>query len=85
MVPTIGWSLVLGGFIYFLAFRFAVPLFLGGAVLEVNRDPVIGIDDEGHFVQHGEMVYQKWSVPEDEDLPHATVHNVGWIELEERH
>ncbi|KAJ8059581.1 hypothetical protein OCU04_011236 [Sclerotinia nivalis] len=70
VVPTIGWTLLLGGFIYYLVFRFAVPLFLGGAVLEVKRDPFIGIDNEGHFVQRGEMVYQKWSVPEDEDLPY---------------
>lgn len=75
IVPTIGWSLVLGGFIYYLIFRFAVPLFLGGAVLEVKRDPFIGIDNEGHFVQHGEMVYQKWSVPEDEDLPYSNGHH----------
>lgn len=75
IVPTIGWTLVLGGFIYYLIFRFAVPLFLGGAVLEVKRDPFIGIDNEGHFVQHGEMVYQKWSVPEDEDLPYSNGHH----------
>ncbi|KAM0156130.1 hypothetical protein ACHAPG_005478 [Botrytis cinerea] len=62
------------GFIYYMVFRFAVPLFLGGAILEVKRDPVIGIDNEGHFVQHGEMVYQKWSVPEDEDIPYPNGH-----------
>jgi hypothetical protein len=71
MVPTIGWALVLGGLIYWLGFRYAVPVFLKGAVLEVKRDPVISIDDEGHFVQHGEMVYQKWSVPENDDLPYT--------------
>lgn len=74
IVPTIGWTLVLAGFIYYMVFRFAVPLFLGGAILEVKRDPVIGIDNEGHFVQHGEMVYQKWSVPEDEDIPYPNGH-----------
>ncbi|KAM0138752.1 hypothetical protein ACHAO1_003351 [Botrytis cinerea] len=74
IVPTIGWTLVLAGFIYYMVFRFAVPLFLGGAILEVKRDPVIGIDNEGHFVQHGEMVYQKWSVPEDEDIPYLNGH-----------
>ncbi|KAI9642690.1 hypothetical protein NHQ30_008421 [Ciborinia camelliae] len=84
IVPTIGWTLVLGGFIYYLVFRFVVPLLKGGAVLEVKRDPVIGIDDEGHFVQHGEMVYQKWSVPEDEDLPYRSGHN-GEIELKQLH
>ncbi|KAA8571418.1 hypothetical protein MFRU_026g00320 [Monilinia fructicola] len=76
IVPTIGWTLVFGGFLYYLVFRFAVPLFLGGAVLEVKRDPVIGIDYDGHFVQHGEMVYQKWSVPEDDNLPYSNGHNV---------
>ncbi|KAB8300866.1 hypothetical protein EYC80_002794 [Monilinia laxa] len=38
IVPTIGWTLVFGGSIYYLVFRFAVPLFLGGAVLEVKRE-----------------------------------------------
>ncbi|KAF7896513.1 hypothetical protein EAF00_006527 [Botryotinia globosa] len=84
IVPTIGWTLVLAGFIYYAVFRFAVPLFLGGAVLEVKRDPVIGIDNEGHFVQHGEMVYQKWSVPEDEDIPYPNGHG-NEFELKQLH
>ncbi|ESZ89783.1 hypothetical protein SBOR_9834 [Sclerotinia borealis F-4128] len=81
IVPTIGCSLLLGGVVYCLIFRFAVPLFLGGAVLEVIRDPVIGIDGEGNSVQLGEMVYHKWSVPEDADLPY---HNGHDAEIEPR-
>lgn len=76
-VPTIGWALVFGGLIYYLVFRFAVPLLLGGAQLEVERAPIIDMDDEGHFVQLGEMVYQKWSVPENEDTGMQFPNNYG--------
>ncbi|KAM3072668.1 hypothetical protein ACMFMF_007003 [Clarireedia jacksonii] len=67
MVPTIGWALVLAGIIYWIGFVYGVPVFRKGAVLEVKRDPVIGVDDEGLFVQYGEMVYQKWAVPEEKE------------------
>ncbi|CAD6445349.1 de1bd2df-e27b-4a2f-9748-9a3129b5dc9c [Sclerotinia trifoliorum] len=67
VVPTIGWTLVLGGFIYYLVFRFAVPRLLRGQMLEVQRKHFYIRDDEGYYVQKSEIVEHKWSVPRYSD------------------
>ncbi len=63
MVPVVGWAFVVSGVIYWIGFRYAVPVVLKGAELTVTRTPILLGDDEGDFVIEGELIKQSWEVP----------------------
>lgn len=67
VTPTIGWSLIAGGVVYWLAFTYLLPR-LGdnhGKKLMVLKD-VFVTEDQGGYVQNHEIVGFEWEAPSDE-------------------
>lgn len=58
IVPTVGLSVCLLGYIYYLVFAYVIPK-LRKQVLEVEREAVI-VKEKGEWVQAIELVYAEW-------------------------
>ena len=63
--PTVGWALIVFGFVYWVVFQYVVPIFHNGKVRKLQRK-LFFHEEHGYPVQWHEQLHFSWIIPSSE-------------------